>query len=330
MPVQSNPSLNLTVKTSKPQYYNKEFVQIYGNLTLDGELVTSGLVGIQIQKPNDQLLTIRTVPATNPPSETPYVFLEYVVPCDSEGNPKFSFRRGTLGYFKVSTANLDIEPREVLITINTYNNDSIPFGFASIQTILAPQSYPQFLISIPIPSDAVLGTATVYANAYTNWPKLAGTPYCREVKNTFEITSTLASSQTTITQDHHSTVFQTSETSNYNLTFRLARDASRGNYTVYATSRYLGEPVFNTTQFQVAIIGDLGSGTPPQFFLFDGKVDSKDLSLFLQCIKGLAPPEAMYLADLGSGIPPQFFLFDGKVDSRDLSLFLQCYKGLGP
>jgi hypothetical protein len=77
-------------------------------------------------------------------------------------------------------------------------------------------------------------------------------------------------------------------------------------------------------------LGDLGSGIPPQFFLFDGKVDGKDLALFLQCYHGTAPPEAMYLGDLGSGIPPQFFLFDGKVDGKDLALFLQCYRGQGP
>lgn len=77
-------------------------------------------------------------------------------------------------------------------------------------------------------------------------------------------------------------------------------------------------------------LGDLGSGLPPKFFLFDGKVDSKDLSLFLQCYKCIAPPEAMYLADLGGGMPPQFYLFDGIVDGKDLSLFLLCYKGMGP
>jgi hypothetical protein len=80
----------------------------------------------------------------------------------------------------------------------------------------------------------------------------------------------------------------------------------------------------------VAKVGDLGGGFPPQFFKCDGKVDSKDLSLFLQCYKKTAPPEAMYLGDLGGGFPPQFFKCDGKVDSKDLALFLQCFKGYEP
>ncbi len=78
-------------------------------------------------------------------------------------------------------------------------------------------------------------------------------------------------------------------------------------------------------------LGDLGSGVPPQFFKFDGKVDGKDLALFLQAFKGInTPPEAMNLCDLGSGVPPQFFKFDGIVNGKDLSLFLQAFKGLAP
>lgn len=81
---------------------------------------------------------------------------------------------------------------------------------------------------------------------------------------------------------------------------------------------------------RVSKFGDLGSGIPPQFYVFDDKVDGKDLALFLQCFKGLAPQEAIRLADLGGGIPPQFFNFDGEVDGKDLALFLVCFKGLGP
>jgi hypothetical protein len=76
--------------------------------------------------------------------------------------------------------------------------------------------------------------------------------------------------------------------------------------------------------------GDIGGGIPPKFYYFDDVVDGKDLALFLQCYKGIAPPEDMHLADLGGGEPPRFFDYDGIVDGKDLALFLQCYKGLGP
>ena len=80
----------------------------------------------------------------------------------------------------------------------------------------------------------------------------------------------------------------------------------------------------------VTKMGDFGSGLPPAFSKFDGKVDSKDLALFIRVYRGLAPPEAMYLADLGGGLPPQFFKIDGVVDSQDLALFIKCYRGFGP
>jgi len=111
---------------------------------------------------------------------------------------------------------------------------------------------------------------------------------------------------------------------------------AKGNYTISA----LADPVLgetNTTDntlidgwILITKVGDLGGGLPPQFFNFDDKVDGKDLSLFLMCFKGTAPPEAMYLADLGGGVPPQFYECDGKVDGKDLSLFLMCFKGTGP
>jgi hypothetical protein len=85
---------------------------------------------------------------------------------------------------------------------------------------------------------------------------------------------------------------------------------------------------------QITKVGDLGSrvGSTNVFFAFDGAVTSADLQLFLQCFRGLAPIDAMYLADLGSRVNGQneFFIYDGIVDSTDLNLFLQCYKGQGP
>jgi len=109
-----------------------------------------------------------------------------------------------------------------------------------------------------------------------------------------------------------------------------------GNYNINAIATVaLGERnttdnAFNGYWIKVTKVGDLGGGLPPHFFSCDGKVDSKDLSLFLQCYKKQAPSEALYLADLGGGTPPQFYKCDGVIDSKDLSLFLQCYKKLGP
>jgi hypothetical protein len=111
---------------------------------------------------------------------------------------------------------------------------------------------------------------------------------------------------------------------------------AKGNYTISAYA----EPVPGETDTAdnsitdglvlITKVGDLGGGVPPAFFNCDGSVDGKDLALFLQCYKGTALPEAMYLGDLGGGVPPQFYNCDGNVDGKDLSLFLQCFKGQGP
>jgi len=93
---------------------------------------------------------------------------------------------------------------------------------------------------------------------------------------------------------------------------------------------YSFERLWIMGSLKVKLIGDLGGGIPPVFFAFDDKCEGKDLSLFLMCFRGTAPPEAMWLGDLGSGIPPVFFAYDGKVDGKDLYLFLICFKGGGP
>jgi hypothetical protein len=108
---------------------------------------------------------------------------------------------------------------------------------------------------------------------------------------------------------------------------------TRGNYTISATAEVVpGESDFydnNCTDGWVLVtkVGDFGGNVPPQFFRCDGKVDGKDLALFLQCYHETAPPEAMYLGDLGGGVPPQFFKSDNEVDGKDLALFLLCFKG---
>lgn len=80
------------------------------------------------------------------------------------------------------------------------------------------------------------------------------------------------------------------------------------------------------------IMGDIGGGILPQYYQFDGLCDGKDLALFLQCYKGIAPANAMYLADLGSLVNgvPTFFAYDGVVNGADLALFLDCYHSEGP
>jgi FlaG/FlaF family flagellin (archaellin)/predicted secreted protein len=139
-------------------------------------------------------------------------------------------------------------------------------------------------------------------------------------------TTAIASQTLTLTSGNSTTITFIWNTSGF----------ARGNYTMSACAWPVPGEVDtednNCTDGYILItkVGDFGGGVPPAFFNCDESVDGKDLSLFLQCYKNTAPPEATYLGDLGGGVPPQFYDCDGNVDGKDLALFLQCYKGLGP
>lgn len=259
------------------------------------------MVGIQIESPSSQLVAIRTVNTGTNPSQASYVLVNAVFACNNTGDPKDGFPRGALGYFKVTVSNYDIEPRHVLITINTYYPNNIPFGLASIETTLIGQTVSSTIISIPIPTDAPIGNAIAYADAYSGWPKQGGTPYCVGKSATFQITSGSAlQAPTTQTSGTETTL---SLDGNYKLTLQLTPKVSWGIYTVYVSSIYLGEEAFNSTTFRVRRLGDLDD---------DGDVDWLDLLLFRQAYIGEYNPDA----DLD---------FDDDVDWQDLFIFRQEY-----
>jgi parallel beta-helix repeat protein len=236
-PLMSPSYLSITVATDKLTYTPAENVQIYGNLTLGEMLVADALVGVQVQTSGDELLTIRTVNTGSNPSTMPHVKIQSVVPCDLSGDPKEIFEAGTLAHFKITVTNYDIDERTTRLTVSTYYSDNVPFGCSSIGFTLSGQTTTMVILSIPIPTEAVPGTATVYANAYTDWPKLRGTPYCSEVNATFQITETTLETATlqVWSLDNNPT---TENGGNYALNFKLPPEADLGTYTVYVSSSY--------------------------------------------------------------------------------------------
>ena len=300
-PVYASPALTLVVTTDKPAYYPKDNVTVYGNLTQDGVLVPDGLVAIQVKDSRGQTLVIRTTTTGAPPSGTPYVKVLSVIPCNSSGGPKDSFKRGTLSWFNITVKNYDIEPREVLLTVDIYDSTNTPIAYDSTGPQPMPgRSTSSALLCIPIPEDAALGNATAYGNVYTHWPSSNGWPYCTEVSATFQITNGGSSeSVTTMTPQANG---------NYNLTFQLAAQARAGNYTIYVSSRYYGEEIFTSTTFQVKILGDING---------DNKVDWKDAYLLLMAY-GSTEEDPNYN-------PEADFNRDGRIDWKDAYVFLINY-----
>jgi len=123
-----------------------------------------------------------TVKVTSP------VRITEVITCNQIGYPKDTFELGTMAYFRVTVNSTALIPQDTLITINLYDNVSVTIGVASFQGPIMP-GVSVFIFGLPISASASTGTATVYANAYTDWPHLGGVPHCPEMSATFGIIS---------------------------------------------------------------------------------------------------------------------------------------------
>jgi len=114
------------------------------------------------------------------------VKLAEVAPCNQSGYPVSSFKAGAIGYFKVVVNNTSIDPEIALVTVNAFDASSATLGVVSFKSTIMP-GVSTFILGLPIPSTSSIGTATVYADAFTDWPYLGGLPYCPEVSANFQI-----------------------------------------------------------------------------------------------------------------------------------------------
>jgi len=249
-------ALNITVATDKPLYYQGGNVTIHGNLTLEGAPY-EGLVAIEVDDRNVTPIVVRTLQTGAPPPPGNVTIVD-VYPCDMYGNPKQSFARGETPFFNVSVRNDGNTSVSLTITINVYDKNMVQidkFGAAAVQMPLAQGTGYAILSTFTIPEWAAIGNGTAYANVLTNWPRDGGVPYCPEKNKTFQITDGSpggGSSQTPSSQNF----------GNYSLTFNLTKfGIALGNYTVYATSSYRGQPYIANTPFETKLYGDVnGNG----------------------------------------------------------------------
>jgi predicted secreted protein len=110
-----------------------------------------------------------------------------LISTNQQGDRKGSFNRGSLASFQVTLEYSALSLGHVLITVNIYDSNNTSIGVASFQGPTTP-GISTFIISVPIPASAHLGNATVYANAFSDWPHKGGVPYCPEVSATFQVT----------------------------------------------------------------------------------------------------------------------------------------------
>ena len=98
---------------------------------------------------------------------------------------------------------------------------------------------------------ALIGNATAYANAFTNWPIAHGTPYCPEKSTSFQIIEAEGGAGTQ-SQTHSTSKTQSSNsTGTYDFTFKLLGKEKLGTYTAYVTSSNGTEKAYSQTTFLV-------------------------------------------------------------------------------
>ncbi len=103
---------------------------------------------------------------------------------DQNGNPVTSFSKDTTGFVKV-IVSADSN-QTALITADVFDSNSVSLGVGSVKTnIGAGES--QMIVSIYIPKNAVVGTANVFANAFSDWPSNGGIPLTSEVSSSVEV-----------------------------------------------------------------------------------------------------------------------------------------------
>jgi len=74
-----------------------------------------------------------------------------------------------------------------LITVNLFDSQLTTIGIASFRTTLST-GQSEMILSFLIPEDAAVGTADIYANAFSDWPSNGGIPLTGEFSAQVRIT----------------------------------------------------------------------------------------------------------------------------------------------
>ena len=100
---------------------------------------------------------------------------------DKDGNPQLAFREGENVYFKLTVQNIAFVAKNATLTIVLHDEIKTPIGVAYSQLKIDPGwSELDLLFNLQVPKWSVVGSAEVFACAFTNWMWQGGTAYCPE------------------------------------------------------------------------------------------------------------------------------------------------------
>jgi hypothetical protein len=247
--------LDVQLKTDRQTYNVGDPVLITANATLDGNPYST-VIAIEVTNPDGNTLLLRTIKTGNVSGSYWKVIITDLFPCDSKGNPKTTFKRGTLAYASYTVENIDVVDHEIKIAFHIQCSDNTPMlAYYAFEGVIEAGKQMTTIASFPIPSSAPKGEAKIFLGIFDNSPKNGGTPYCPEKTASFYIESTTPS--------------MPNQPEYLQATFSLPRtDVKLGNYTVYAAVKYYVQTSFKSKTFQVILLGDL---------VKDGLINMKDI-----------------------------------------------------
>ncbi|MGB8779114.1 MAG: PKD domain-containing protein [Candidatus Bathyarchaeia archaeon] len=233
--------LFVNVSTDHTTYQTGDTVHITGNVTYGTGLVSDALVAVQMVSPGGNTMVLRTVSTGTVPSSGWPVIITAVYSCDSLGNPKTLFQRGSTANVRILMIDNGSSPIYVMPALYIQFSNNIPyeayypFGVTQLEAF----TLETFQSSIYIPVNAPTGLTNVYANVYTQAPQDGGYPLCPEAQANFTIVTPSTPAP------------QNPTPPNFTLPISMSL-AQPGTWTVYATTNYQnGGPVTVNLSFSL-------------------------------------------------------------------------------
>jgi hypothetical protein len=247
----------ITLNVNKAIYYIGDKADFWGNVTLDGTLLSDALVAIEVDNPIGTAVILRTRP-TGTISGTTAVQILSITPCDEIGTPKGSFSANTLAFFKILINNSENATRQVEVTLNLFDSKTVAFDALTVFKGPLYSGDTELFVSEPIPADVSSGNATIYCNVFTSLPKNGGYSLCLETPASFMIINGGPSVVTGPEQNSQGMYSLTFPVDNYKQRTRPFRP---GFYNVTVTCIYQSETTSLAKAFEVVLLGDIdGNG----------------------------------------------------------------------
>lgn len=215
-------------------YALRETVEISGTVTIDGEPVKKGWIGIEVES-MEANVALRTVPTGTVPMPLSDVEVTSFYLTDTLDNMKNTFKRGERVGFYITVKNKGEIVKNVLMAFNLFDSDNTILGFKHAAVQLLAGAEDTWYQEATIEKWASVGNTQAHAVVFSDWPKNNGYPYALEES----VNLTIIESEY-VDPPTNPIPQQPVENGTYQVLLRLPPDPNPGTYNVSACARYDG------------------------------------------------------------------------------------------